>query len=97
MRTKRNVRESDGTLILNMGALDGGTALTQRVAERVGKPCLVIALDRDPGLDEVFDFIEEHAILVLNIAGPRESGRPGIGEWAEEYLRLLLGCIASEL
>jgi hypothetical protein len=34
-RTRRNIEDSDGTLILNLGKLDGGTALTVKLAHRV--------------------------------------------------------------
>src|SRR5215471_7567840 len=44
-RTEWNVRDSDGTLILNRGPeLTGGTLLTQRVAQRDRKPWMVIDL-----------------------------------------------------
>jgi hypothetical protein len=37
---KRNVIESDGTLILIFGSLHGGTELTKRLAERYQMPLL---------------------------------------------------------
>jgi hypothetical protein len=80
-RTKRNVVESDGTLIINLGELDGGSLATQAFALQHGKPCLVVQLD--DGVSEkvcalVLDWLREHAIHTLNVAGPRESKRPGI-------------------
>jgi predicted Rossmann fold nucleotide-binding protein DprA/Smf involved in DNA uptake len=47
-RTEWNVRDSDGTLILTRGALDGGTALTEKCASKLGRACLVIDLDEAP-------------------------------------------------
>jgi hypothetical protein len=41
-RTRRNVEDSDGTLILNLGPPDGGTALTAAHARQIGKPCLIV-------------------------------------------------------
>ena len=38
-RTRGNIEEGDGTLILNRGTLDGGTALTMARARQVGKSC----------------------------------------------------------
>src|SRR5437870_10377236 len=38
-RTARNVRDSDGTVILTRGQPDRGTALTIELAERYRKPC----------------------------------------------------------
>ena len=45
VRTRRNSEDSDGTLILNLGELDDGTALTARHARQIGKPCLIVALE----------------------------------------------------
>ena len=43
-RTRRNIEDSDGTLIPNQGAPDGGTASTADHARQVGQPCRVVAL-----------------------------------------------------
>jgi hypothetical protein len=43
-RTEWNVRDSDGTLILNSGELAGGTAQTVEIARRLRKPFLVVDL-----------------------------------------------------
>ena len=45
VRTRRNSEDADGTLILNLGELDDGTALTARHARQIGKPCLIVALE----------------------------------------------------
>jgi len=90
VRTFRNVEESDGTLILNRGKLDGGTALTAAHARQIGKPCLVVALEE--GIDPVTfrAWLAEHRITVLNVAGPRESQRPGVYAAAYCCLEALL-------
>ncbi len=90
-RTRRNVEDSDGTLILNRGALDGGTALTLECARTAGKPCLVVALEVgiDPASFQAW--LEENAIRVLNVAGPRESKRPGVHAEAVRCLTILRG------
>ena len=43
VRTRWNVRDSDGTLILCTGELTGGTALTREIAEGMDKPYLILA------------------------------------------------------
>ena len=49
-RTKLNVIESDGTLIINVGPLKTGTALmTARMAQELNKPLMVI---RQPGFPD---------------------------------------------
>jgi len=44
-RTKLNIHDSDATLIVNMGNLDGGTFQTVRFAQTLGKHHLVAQLD----------------------------------------------------
>jgi len=80
-RTRQNVIDSDGTLILNTGVLSDGSLTTQRIANRFGKPCMVIQLDGEAeseDVERVMDWVQTHGIAVLNFAGPRESKRPGI-------------------
>lgn len=80
-RTRRNVEDSDGTLIVNLGELDGGTLATRIFAEKAGKPHYVAQVD-DGATDEmaasVLAWLRAHHIKTLNVAGPRESKRPGI-------------------
>jgi putative molybdenum carrier protein len=89
-RTEANVVDSDGTLVLARGAVAGGTALTKRLADAHGKPCLVVDLDAAPDPVTVRRWIDAHAIEVLNVAGPRESQRPGICAAAAAFLRAVL-------
>lgn len=80
-RTVRNVRDSDATLILNVGDLEGGTRETLRIAERLGKPVRVVSLDTPPAdgeLDELREWVRSNSVTRLNMAGPRESKRPGM-------------------
>jgi hypothetical protein len=89
-RTEWNVRDSDGTLVLVRGRATGGTALTIALARREGKPLFVLDLGRNPSPDEVSQWIAVSRIGVLNVAGPRESQRPGIGTEARAFLERLL-------
>jgi len=86
VRTGWNVRDSDGTLILYKGLFGGGTELTFKMARQQGKPCFVVQLDKDPELAPVLAWIIDHDINVLNVAGPREAGRPGIYQEAKTFL-----------
>lgn len=92
-RTKQNVIDSDGTLILNSGELDGGSLETQGIAERFNKSCLVIQIDQDAehdGSQRVKEWIRANCIATLNVAGPRESKRPGIYHLALTFLDQLV-------
>ncbi len=77
-RTKRNVKEGDGTLILYSGELGNGSAYTAKYARQKKKPLLVIRTDEPDLKETTARWIENNRIKVLNIAGPRESTSPGI-------------------
>jgi len=89
-RTEWNVRDSDGTLILTRGRADRGTALTVRLAQRMGKPCLVVDLQGEADAEDVRQWALAHKIRILNVAGPRESSAPGIHTQARCFLHALL-------
>ena len=85
-RTRWNVRDSDGTLIISLKPqLEGGSKATQEIAERLGRPCLHVHPGNAVGA-AVREFVERHAIRILNVAGPRESSQPGIGTFVAEIL-----------
>lgn len=89
-RTEWNVRDSDGTLVLNQGAVVGGTAQTVRFAKRRRRPCMVVDLKHAPDAAAVRAWIRQRRIKTLNVAGPRESKRPGIYRKAAQFLRSAL-------
>jgi hypothetical protein len=80
-RTRKNVEDSDGTLIVNAGELDGGTLTTLEFARQLGKPHFIVQVDAGVTGDviaSVLAWLRDNAIQTLNVAGPRESRRPGI-------------------
>ncbi|MBC8868949.1 MAG: putative molybdenum carrier protein [Planctomycetes bacterium] len=90
VRTEQNVVDSDGTLILYRNRLVGGTELTRRFARKHNKPCCLVDLGQSPDIQRVRQWLADHSIEVLNVAGPRESSSPGIGREAHD-------CICSAL
>ena len=70
--------------------MEGGTLATQIFAERMAKPYLVFQLD-DGGVTDVavkvLAWLRHHEIETLNVAGPRESKRPGIYRLTGEFLQ----------
>lgn len=86
-RTEWNVRDSDGTLVLAREKPTGGTALTIRLARRLGRPFLVFDLESGGDPERVRSWIRQHRIETLNVAGPRESKCPGIYREAAAFLR----------
>jgi hypothetical protein len=92
-RTEWNVRDSDGTLILHRGPLRGGTALTLRLARRLGRPALAVDLSAPPRAETVREWLAAERIEKLNVAGPRESEHPGIHDQAAVFLREVLDAL----
>jgi len=80
-RTKQNIIDSHGTVIISRGKLTGGSNLTQSFAKVVGKPnCYLDLLNCEEFEAAIIlkSFIMENQIHVLNVAGPRLSHHPGI-------------------
>jgi Circularly permutated YpsA SLOG family len=95
-RTLKNIQDSDGTVILFSGTLSGGTLLTQKLCMREKKPFIALdaqAMTKLRAADTVAQFVEEHIIEVLNVAGPRLSG------WPQGYTFALrvIGAVLSNL
>jgi hypothetical protein len=90
-RTRQNVIDSDGTLIVNLGKLEGGTLATAKLAQKLDKPHIVVQLDSgasDAAVQNLLAWLKRESICTLNIAGPRESKRPGIYCLTSELLDL---------
>jgi len=92
-RTRQNVIDSDGTLILVPGipiSTNDGTQLTVGEVNKEKKPYKLFDLSSNESLDEMIDWISENNLKVLNIAGPRESQSPAIYSKALKILTKLL-------
>jgi Circularly permutated YpsA SLOG family len=97
-RTRKNIEESDGTVIFSLERLlNGGTKLTRDYANKLGKPLLHIY---DTRKERIFNpdfhrleiqglanFLCSNKIEILNVAGPRESKEPGVYKWTFSMLR----------
>jgi hypothetical protein len=99
-RTRRNIEESDGTVIFSLNLrLSGGTKLTLDLANKLGKPVLHIYDTRKERISNpdslrleiqtLTDFLSSNKIEILNVAGPRESKEPGVYDWTLTMLRFL--------
>jgi hypothetical protein len=79
VRTVRNVRDSDATLIVSHGPLAGGSLLTFDEATRTNKPHLHLDLGQlslASASDTLGDWLADVRPRVLNVAGPRASEDP---------------------
>jgi hypothetical protein len=96
VRTRINVEEADGTLIIISGSSDRGTQLTASISKQKRKPLLIIDLENVPEESTAINWIQINNIQILNIAGPRESSSPGIYWSAMNYLRQLFELLNGE-
>jgi hypothetical protein len=81
-RTLQNVKDSDGTAIIYLHRLGGGTEQTVRFCIELRRPHRLIdgsKMSADDAAKLVADFVRKNKIETLNVAGPRQS------EWAEGY------------
>ena len=94
-RTKLNIRDSDGTLIIVpcwplSEKIKDGTRLTITDAKQQKKPYLIVSLTAKLDLNHIIlQWIVKNNIKILNIAGPRESNAPGIYKETCELFREL--------
>jgi hypothetical protein len=94
VRTERNVRDSDGTVVFTYGEPQGGCALTVELATKHGKPCLAMDLIENPpdeAARRLREWVDREQIRVLNVAGSRESTWPGIAEDVQGILAVAFG------
>ena len=90
-RTKQNVLDSDGTLILYGSRLEGGTLLTANYADQQGKANYRVRLSGRVSFVACIEWLVTNNIRILNIAGPRASKDPHIYAKTQRFLRQLLG------
>jgi hypothetical protein len=91
-RTRKNVEDSDGTLIITFGGASGGTARTIELCEQLARPHLIVdaaSLPLDEAVSRAVRFVREEGIGRLNVAGPRASGEPRGYGFARAVLREL--------
>ena len=100
-RTKQNIIDSDGTVIISHGKLTGGSKLTENLAMKHKHPCLHIDLNRTPAFiaaSEINSWIVENKIETLNVAGPRASKDSEIYEDTRYIIEgvILLGLVKAQ-
>jgi hypothetical protein len=92
-RTKKNVEDSDGTVIFYDCYLQGGTEQTVAFCIKAGKPYKLIDIDLvniDIAANKTLQFVSDHKIKVLNVAGPRLSGCPAIYDFVKNTIKVVI-------
>jgi len=75
-RTEQNVIDANGTLIISHGQLVDGSDYTRKMAIKHRRPWLHIDLNQTPAFRAatlIHSWLDENAIEILNVAGPRAS------------------------
>jgi hypothetical protein len=91
-RTRRNVLDSDGTVILAFGEASGGTRHTLECCREENRPHLLVdaqTLDSTAAAQRIAGFVTRLPRGLLNVAGPRASEAPGAHAYARETLERL--------
>ncbi len=81
-RTARNVRDSDATVIIHPGLLQGGSKATADFCAESKKPLQLIdagQVSPNDAANALAEFLRGQQIAVLNVAGPRAS------QWPQGY------------
>ncbi len=106
VRTERNVEDSDGTLVIVLNSVRGGTGLTVKLARQHNKPVHIVKLldgcasacaEKKPTrhVQTVVDWMATHKIRVLNVAGPRGSSDDRIYSLTSQFCREILTAAVS--
>ncbi|WP_340111236.1 putative molybdenum carrier protein [Maribellus mangrovi] len=93
VRTRRNVEDADGTIIMFESAHSAGTELTADIACRLKKPLRKITAETP--VKNILIWMYLNKIKILNIAGPRESEVPGSATAAYQIISDLIDAISN--
>jgi len=87
-RTKQNILDSDGTVIFATIPLETGSKFTWDCAQHIHKPNMVINTFNihDDITRDFLIWLEVNKIVILNVAGNRESKSPGIQLRVKNFL-----------
>lgn len=95
-RTRKNVLDSDASLIIYFNVPGGGTEQTIAFCIKEHKPYVLIDAEEftiAEAAKKVASFLETNSIITLNVAGPRASGEPK----AYGYARNLIDTVINNL
>lgn len=95
-RTEANVKDSEGTIRFAKTFSSPGEKCTLRAIKWYNRPHLDIQISKLPDPEIVVDWIRQHDIKVLNIAGNSEETAPGIGDIVFDYLLGVFKLVAEK-
>jgi Circularly permutated YpsA SLOG family len=96
-RTLQNVRNSDGSLVIYLEEMRGGTQFTLQCSRELKRPHKLIDAAKksaEEAAKSIVHFVREREIDILNVAGPRQSEWPGGYGYAFRVLEIFLRNVA---
>ncbi len=97
-RTQQNLLDADGTVILYLSCLEGGTQETAYRCMKVKKPYLLIdarEVSISRAVERLLEFIHTTPLQSLNVAGPRASKWSGGQAYAQSLITGMLDALRS--
>lgn len=98
-RTRKNVMDSDGTVIFYFEYPTGGTQLTIKCCIDAKRPYLLVdasELSVERAAQRLAKFVRDNGISVLNVAGPRASGAPAAYAYVRQAMRLCFADLSPQ-
>ncbi|WP_434986342.1 YpsA SLOG family protein [Vreelandella zhaodongensis] len=92
-RNHQNVQSADGTAIFYSSYLQGGTEATALFCIQQSKPYKLIDIELIDPLHAAMllaDFVHDHHITVLNVAGSRASTCPVMYDYVKQAVELVI-------
>ena len=87
---EQNVRDSDGTLLLGWGEMQGATLKVVAIGARLKKPIFYADLQKKPKVDEAENWARKFNTKVLHVSGSKTSEVAGAYAEAHAFLMQLL-------
>jgi hypothetical protein len=97
LRTRANVRDSDGTIRFASDWKSPGETCTLKAIKDYHKPHIDVDINSPIDYSVVSEWMKNNRIQVLNVAGNRERKSPGIGRFVAEYLQEVFKMIEKQV
>jgi hypothetical protein len=86
-RTEWNVRDTGGTIILSIEhELTGGFKEDSGICGETQQAVAARSSGQEDAAQALRDFVSDNEIATLNVAGPRASKEPQVGEFVKQIL-----------
>lgn len=95
-RTRKNVKDSDGTIRLAFNFQSKGEICTLKAIQSYKKPHIDVDLSNPRPVSDVLQWLSDNQIETLNVAGNAEQTSPGTYDAASRYLKALFSAVKEQ-